>query len=228
MPAVTATTRKLWVSAGWMILGYVVLTFVGAVFETNVTLGDKPSHVASGLISSSMTKLFTGGYIEFVAGLVFLVAVLLLARLLNRGEDLAGWLSSCISGATIAYTAVGIATGSAAGAAAVYDGHHGAPLAVVTTVNDIRNIGFSLSGGIAGVIVLAIAAAGAATRLLPRWFSYAGYAVGVVMIAAVPAAKAGAPQTLLWYAWLIALGVLSLRVPRRENAPASVLVPASA
>ena len=189
MSAVTASTRRLWLAAGWMILGYVVLTFVGAVFETNVTLGDKPSHVASGLVSSSMTKAFTGGYIEFIAGMVFL---------------------------------------GAAGAAALYNGHHGAPLAVVTTVNDIRNIGFSLSGGIAGVIVLAVAAAGAVTQLLPRWFSYAGYIVGVVMIAAVPAAKAGAPQTLLWYAWLVALAVLALRIPRRAAEPTHALVPASA
>jgi len=225
---VTATTRKLWLAAGWMILGYVVLTFVGAVLQPVVTLGDKPSNVTSGLVTSSMTKVFTGGYIEFIAGLLFLVAVLLVARLLHGVEDLAGWLSSCISGATIAYTAVGAATGAAAGAAAVYDGHHGAPLAVVTTVNDIRNIGFSLTGGIAGVIVLAVAAAGAVSLLLPRWFSYAGYVVGVILIAAVPAAKAGAPQTLLWYAWLVALGVLALRVPRRATAPAQTLVPASA
>ena len=228
MSAVTASTRRLWLAAGWMILGYVVLTFVGAVFETNVTLGDKPSHVASGLVSSSMTKAFTGGYIEFIAGMVFLVAVLLVARLLHGVEDVTGWLSSCISGATVVYTAVGVATGGAAGAAALYNGHHGAPLAVVTTVNDIRNIGFSLSGGIAGVIVLAVAAAGAVTQLLPRWFSYAGYIVGVVMIAAVPAAKAGAPQTLLWYAWLVALGVLALRVPRRATQSTHALVPASA
>jgi len=34
--------------------------------------------------------------------------------------------------------------------------------------------------------------------------------------------------TLLWYAWLVALGVLALRVPRRATAPAHALVPASA
>ncbi|HMC69238.1 MAG TPA: hypothetical protein VKJ07_08805 [Mycobacteriales bacterium] len=224
----TATTRKLWLAAGWMLLGYVVLTFVGAVLEPEVTLGDKPSHVTSALISSSMTKLFAGGYVEFIASLLFLVALLLVARLLKGAEDVTGWLSSCISASAVVYTAVGIATGGAAGAAAVYDGHHGAPLAVVTTVNDIRNLGFSLSGGVAGVIVLAVAAAGAVTRLLPRWFSYVGYVLGVILIAAVPAAKAGAPQTLLWFAWLVALGVLMLRVPRRATAPAQALVPASA
>ena len=224
----TTTVRRLWLTAGWAVLGYVVLTFAGAVFENQVTLGDKPSNVAKGLVTSSMTKAFTGGYIEFIAGLLFLAAALLVARLLRGTGELTGWLSSCVNGAAIAYTAVGCATGSAAGAAALYNGHHGAPLAVITTVNDIRNIGFTLSGGIAGLLVLAIAGAGRATELLPRWFSYAGYVVGIVLIAAVPAAKAGAPQTLLWYAWLVALGILAVRVPGRTRVPATAAVPASA
>lgn len=224
----TATTRRLWIAAGWLTLAYVVLTFVAAAFDSGVTIGDKPSHAVSGLVTSSMTKAFTGGYIEFLAGLVFLVAALLVARLLLGAGDIAGWLSSCITGAAVTYTAVGIATGAAAGAAAVYNGHHGAPLAVITTVNDIRNVGFSLSGGVAGLLALAIAGAGQVTQLLPRWFSYVGYVVGVVMIAAVPAAKVGAPQTLLWFAWLIALGVIALRVPRRASVPATTPVPATA
>lgn len=222
----TATTRRLWTAAGWLTLAYVVLTFAGAVFDSNVTLGDKPSHVVSGLVNSSMKKAFTGGYIEFLAALVFLVAALLVARLLLGAGDMAGWLSSCITAAAVTYTAVG-AAGAAAGAAAVYNGHHGAPLAVITAVNDIRNVGFSLSGGVAGLLALAIAGAGQVTQLLPRWFCYAGYVVGVVMIAAVPAAEAGAPQTLLWFAWLIALGVLALRVPRRASVLATTPVPAT-
>ena len=228
MPPLTGTTRRLWLAAGWLTIAYVVLTFVGAVFEPNVTVGDKQSHVASGLVTSSMAKVFIGGYIEYIAGLVFLVSALLVARLLRGTGELEGWLSACVTAAAVVYTAVGIATGSAAGAAALYDGHHGAPLAVVTMVNDIRNIGFALSGGIAGVLTIAIAAAGQVTRLLPRWFVYAGYLIGIVLIAAVPAARAGAPQTLLWYAWLIALGVVALRVPRRAPVPASALASANA
>lgn len=221
----TTTLRRLWLIAGWTMLGYVVLTFAGAVFESNVTLGDTPSHVTSGLITSSMTKLFTGGYIEFIAGLVFLVSALLVAQLLRGTGELTGWLSSCISAAAVTYTAVGAATGAAAGAAAVYNGHHGASLAIVTTVNDIRNIGFAVSGGIAGLLAIAIAAAGRVTGLLPRWFAYAGYVVGVLMIAGLLAAKAGEPQTLLFYVWLVALGVIAVRVPRRTSARATAPVP---
>lgn len=228
MPTLTDTTRRLWLTAGWLTLGYVVLTFVGVVFEPNVTLGDKSSHVTSGLITASMSKLFTGGYIEFIAGLVFMVGALLVARLMQGEDDITAWLSTCIAGAAIAYTAVGMATGGAAGAAAVYDGHHGAPLAVVRIVDDIRNLGFALSGGLAGVVTLAVAASGQASRLFPRWFSYFGYVVGVVMIASVPAVKSGGPQTMLWFVWLVALGVLSLRLPRRAGAVAGGLAPSAA
>jgi len=88
----------------------------------------------------------------------------------------------------------------------------------VTTVNDIRNIGFAISGGIAGVVVLATSGCGRVTGLLPRWFTYAGFAVGVICIAAVPAVKAGAPQTLLWFLWLLVAGIIALRQARAATA----------
>jgi hypothetical protein len=55
-----------------------------------------------------------------------------------------------------------------------------------------------------------------------------GYVLGVVMIAAVPAAKTGAPQTMLWFVWLVALGVIALRLPRRASVPAGAVLAASA
>jgi len=224
---VTAASRRLWLTAGWLVLGYVVLTLVSAAFGPNATIGDTKSHVTKALVTSSMTTVFASGYVEFIAALVFLVGGLLIARLLRGSGDLDGWLASIITAAAIIYTAVEVAAGGA-GAAAVYNGHHGAPLAVITTVSDIRNVAFSLSGGVAGLLTLATAAAGRATRLLPRWLSYGGYVVGVVLIAAVPAAETGAPQVLLWFLWLVALGVTALRVPRRNASAVSSAVAATA
>lgn len=214
----TAQTRRLWLAEGWLLVGFIVLTFAGAAFGPSATLGDTASNVSKSLVTSSLSKTLASGYVEFLAGLVFLVAALLLARLLRGSDELTGWLSSVLSASAVVYTAVSIAAGLAAGAAAVYDGHHGAPLATVTTVNDIRNVAFSLSGGVAGVIALAAGAAGRTTGLLPRWLCNAGYLVGIIMIAAVPAAKAGAPQTLLWFVWLLVLGVTALRLPQRQTA----------
>jgi len=217
----TATVRRLWLAAGWLLVAYVVLTFAGAVFQSQLTLGGKPSDATKALVTSSLTKTYTGFYIEFIATLVFLVAALLLARLLRGEGDASAWLSSCIAGAGVTYVAVMCATGGAAGAAALYDGHHGASLATVTTVNDIRNIGFSISGGLAGVLVLAASASGLVTGRFPRWFAYAGFGVGVICIAAVPAVKAGAPETLLWFLWLLVAGIIALRQARSAS-PATV------
>jgi len=209
--------RRLWLTAGWLLIAYVVLTFAGAVFQSQLTLGAKPSDAAKALVTSSLTKTYTGFYLEFIAALVFLVAALLLARLLRGEGETSAWLSSCIAGAAVTYVAVMGATGGAAGAAALYDGHHGASLATVTTVNDIRNIGFAISGGLAGVLVLAASGAGFITGRLPRWFVYAGFVVGVICIAAVPAVKAGAPQTLLWFLWLLVAGIIALRQARSAS-----------
>ena len=80
-------------------------------------------------------------------------------------------MSSCLAGLAVTHVAVTFATAGAAGAAALYDGHHGVPLGTVTAINDIRNIGYSLAGGAAGVYVLEASAAGQLARTLPRWFS---------------------------------------------------------
>lgn len=221
----TADVRRLWLAEGWLMIGYVVLTMAGAAFGPNATIGDTPSHVTKALVTSSLTATLASGYVEFVAGLVFLVAALLLARLLCGSTELTGWLSSVVGAAAAVYVAVEVAAGTAAGAAAVYDGHHGVALATVTTVNDIRNVAFSLSGGVAGLLALAVAASGRATGRLPRWFCNAGLVLGVIMIAAVPAAKAGAPQVLLWFVWLLGLGVVALRSPQRAAAEATDAVP---
>ena len=157
-----------------------------------------------------------GGYVEYLGFLVFLVGALLLARLLRGTSEISGWLAACIGGTAVTYTAATIATGFAAGAAALYDGHHGAPLATITTVNDVRNFAFFLSIGVLGVFTLAVAGAVHATRTLPTWLAYTGYVVGLVSIAAVPAARVGGTDSanLLWLVWFLALGVAALRGPR--------------
>lgn len=225
-----ATDRRLWATAGWLLIGYVVLTFAGVSLEHSLMLGDKPSVAAAALVHSPMARNFTGGYIEFLATLVYLVAVLLVARLL-RGDGVTGeWLSSCVAGAAIAEVAVTLAVGFPAGAAALYNGHHGAPLATVTAVNDIRNFAFFLSGGLAGVTALGVAGAVLVTRRLPRWIAYSGIVVGVLDIASIPAARTGVINvaTLLGFAWIVALGVTAMRAPRSGHALLPGAVPAGA
>jgi hypothetical protein len=159
-----------------------------------------------------MTRNFVGGYLQFLGFLVFLVTALLFARLLRGDGETSGWLSSCIGASAIIYVAVTIATSFAAGGAALYDGHHGVALATATTVNDIRNFGFFLAGGVVGLFALSVGVAGRMAGALPRWLSFAGVAVGVVCVAAVPSARLGVTNasTMLWFVWFVALGVVAL------------------
>lgn len=224
----TTTHRRLWLTAGWLAIGYVVVTFAGAgLFSIGgVTLGERSSKVADALVNSSMTKSFAGDYVGLVALLIFFVGAMLMARLLRGEGEVGGWLASCMGGSAVGYAAVQLAAG-AASAAAVYNAHHGAALQTVTVVHDINNVGFSLSGALAGVFVLAASAAGQTARLLPRWFVVVGYLVGLILIAAVPAVRAGAPQTMAWFAWLVVFGVIAVGRARREDdvaAPAAATV----
>lgn len=222
--------RRLWVVAGALLLGHVVLLFAGAAFTHSLQLGDDAPAATAALSVSSMPRNFVGGYLGLLAFLDFLVVAMLLASLLHRQGEASTWLSSCIAASATTYVAVTIATGFAAGAAALYDGHHGAPLAAVTAVNDIRNFGFVLSGAVVGVFALSIAGAVRITGDLPRWVSRSGIIVGVVSIAAVPGARTGlsSASAMLSFLWLAALGVAAIRrggqtvglVPRAEPVPA--------
>jgi hypothetical protein len=204
-------------AAGAFSLAFIVLVFVGDVFTSSVMLGDKPSAVAAGLVHSSMAKNFAGGYISLLSFLVFLAGATLFARLLRGEGETGGWLSSCMTATAAVYVAVTIATGFAAGAAAVYNGHHGASLATVTTVDDIRNLGFILSGAVSGMFAILLATAARHSGRLPGWVSYSGWVVGIVAIAAVPAGRTGVDNaaTMLWFVWLVTLGVAALARARR-------------
>lgn len=216
------TTTRLWRLAGALALAHIVLVLGGVSVEQTPVLGDAAADTAAALVGSPLSTEFSGGYVEYLGFLVFLVGALLLARLLRGSSETSGWLAACISGTAVTYTAVNVATGFAAGAAALYDGHHGAPLATITTVNDVRNFAFFLSIGVLGVFTMAVAGAVHATRVLPTWLAYTGYVVGLVCIAAVPTARLGGIDSanLLWLVWFLAFGIRALRGPR--TAPAAV------
>lgn len=223
----TLLKRRLWLTAGWLTIVYVVVTFaVSPAYTSTVAgIGSRPDDVTKALVTSSMATGYAGAYGVLVASLIFLVDALLIARLLRGEGEVSGWLSSCMTGAAVMYVTILVAIG-AAGAGALYAGHHGVSLSTVTALADVGSFGFALSGAAAGLYVLAASAAGQVTGLLPRWFAISGYLAGVVCIAAVPAIRAGAPQVMLWYVWLIVFGVVALR-RARASAGESAAEPAT-
>lgn len=209
----SAGRQPLWRIAGVLLIAHVVLVFGGVAFESQLVLGDPPTSVVGALVTSSLAQNLAGGYVEYVGFLVLLPAGILVARLLRGESETSRWLASCAAGSLVAYVAVTVATGFAAGAAALYDGHHGAPLTTIVAVDDIRSFAFFLSGGLVGVVVLALAGGVQLTGALPRWVAYSGYVVGVLSIVAIPGAGLGLQNvsTMLWFVWLVALAVAALR-----------------
>src|SRR3954451_6712885 len=100
--------RRLWVTAGCLFIGYIVLTFAGVVFQYTLQLGQARQEGVKQLVETSLSRNYVGGYIEYVAALVLFVGLLLVARLLRGNSETTGWLSSCMSGSVIANVAVTI------------------------------------------------------------------------------------------------------------------------
>jgi hypothetical protein len=230
MNEIVTTDRRLWRTAGWLVLGYVVLTFAGVAFQYSLMLGDGPAQVREALVSSSMPKNFAGGYVEYLATLLYLVGGLLVVRLVRSDTSTGAWLQSCATAALTARIAVTVGVGFAAGAASLYDGHHGVDLATITTVNDIRNFAFFLTGGLEGVFVLAVCGSVLATRCLPSWVAIAGMVLGALDILTIPGARAGLMNvaTLGGFVWLVALAVALLRRSRATAGRSADMVPAVA
>ncbi|MCW2636582.1 MAG: hypothetical protein JWQ99_2949 [Blastococcus sp.] len=207
---------RLWRLAGAFALLHVVLTFVGVAFQNSPELGASARTREAALVDSSMVTVFAGGYVEYLGFLVFLAGALLLGRLLRGSGDTQRWLSSLIDASAVTYTAITFATGMAAGAAALYDGHRGVDLATVTAINDVRIFAFYLSVGVVGLFTVAVAGAVRATGALPRWIATTGFAVGALCIAAPAAQQWDAVNyvSLLFFVWSVALGIAALRGPR--------------
>lgn len=209
-------SHRLWRTFGALAIADIVLLFAALSVEgMTPELGASRSEVTEQLVRGSLPHRFAGGYAEALSIVVFLFAALLLARLLRGTEEWTGWLASVIGATAVIDVASGLIVGLPAGAAAIYDGHHGASIETVTMANDLRNVAFVLSVADVGVFTGSVGVAILLTRALPRWLGWAGLGVGVLCLASVAGARAGAPNVagLMQMAWWVALGVTALRRP---------------
>jgi hypothetical protein len=212
--------QRLWRVFGALALANIVVLFASLAVEgMTPELGSSRNDIVKGLMHGSLPARFGGGYVEALSTIVFLFAALLLARLLRGTTEWTGWLASAISATAVINVASGVIVGFPAGAAAIYDGHHGASVELVTMVNDLRNFAFFLSVAVLGIFTACVGGAILATRALPRWLGWAGLASGLLCVVAVAVARDGAHNiaNLAQMVWWVALGVLALR--RREPAP---------
>jgi len=214
--ATTDTRRGLWRVAGALAIAHVVTMLAGLSLQKVATVGASASAYVTAYEGGSLVKSMTGECLTCLSFLVFLLAATLLARLVRGQAEVGRWWASVAAASGVIYVAITLAVALPGVAAAVYDGHHGAPLAVVTALSDLHYFGTFASQAVLGAFTLALAAAAQVSRALPRWASYPGYAVGVLCLSAVPGAGTSLFDyaTLLWFVWFIVTGVAALRQAR--------------
>lgn len=208
--------RGLWRIAGWLAVVHVVLMLGSFALQRVSPLGAGTATVVKDHVTWSMTKGFMGGYLTGVSFLVFLLLASLLGRLLRGGTEISGWLSSTIVASGSLYVAVTLAGVLPALGAALYDGHHGAPLSTVTAFDHMHWFAVFTATLVLGVFILTVSVAVWMTGVLSRWVSYSGFVAGVACLVAVPGARAGLVDdaTLVWVVWFLGFAVAALRGPR--------------
>ena len=201
--------RAVWRAAGGLGLAHVVLLFAGFSQEVSVEHGTSPDSILRTYGDASFNRVLAGGYVESMAFLVLLPAVVLLAWAFGRSTMVGRLAAQSFLALGIVYIASTLAVGLPAGAAALYGAQHGAEAHVVMAVNDIRNYAFYLEVATGCAMALALGIAALAERIFVRWVGWAGCAIGVLGVVATPFAHN--ITSLAFVIWWVGLAVLCLR-----------------
>lgn len=204
-----AVPRNVWRVAGGLGLAHVVLLFAGFSQEVSVEHGTSPDSILRTYGDASFNRVLAGGYVESLSFLVLLPAVVLLAWAFGRSTMVGRLAAQSFLALGIVYIASTLAVGMPAGAAALYAAQHGAEGHLVAAVNDIRNYAFYLEVATGCVMALALGIAALAERIFVRWVGWAGCAIGVLGLVAIPFASNAA--SMAFVIWWVGLAVLCLR-----------------
>lgn len=209
------TDPRPWRWAGGLALAHVVVV-LGAFSLENATVehGDSFAKVQRTYGDADLGQALGAGYVEALAFVLLVPAIVLLARLLGRRTEPGRVASQSFLGLGIAFVGSTMAVGFPAAAAAVYAAHHGVDAATIATVNDIRNYGFVLQVTLQAGMALALGIAALTDRVHTRWVGWGGVVVGAVGLVATPFANNAV--SLAWLVWWVGMSVLLLR-----GAPAS-------
>jgi hypothetical protein len=216
----TRSDPRPWRWAGGLALAH-VLVILAAFSQEGVTLqhGSSAAKVQHDLADVSLTRLYAAGYVEALAFLVLVPAIVLLARLLGRRTELGGVAAQTFLGLGIAFVGSTLAIGFAPEAAAAYAAHHGADPGAIAMVNDLRNFGYVLQVAMLAGMTLALGIAALSDRVHTRWIGWGGVVLGSVGLVVTPFNHNAV--SFVWMIWWVGLAVLLLRgapVDRDANA----------
>jgi hypothetical protein len=215
-PRPDSHSPALWRVAGGLAIAHVVLLFAGFSQERTSSLGDSTAAARHGLVEGSLARSMVGGYVESFSFVLLLPVLAFLAHAVGTRTAVGRWAASTSLIAGVCYVAITLATGMPAGAAALYDAHHGGDLATAVMVTDIRNFAFYLSLLVLGVQAAALGVAALSDRFSPRWTGVGGVVVGILLAAGVAGAGLGLHDyaSMIWMVWWIGVAITLIR-----NAP---------
>lgn len=224
----TVIPRRLWVTAGGLALAHVVLMLVGIMLQSTPTLTEGEAGIQDFYVDGDLVEIMTGGYIELVAFMLLIPAIVFLGRAIGRRTEAARWVTQTAAAAGIAYVALTVGSGLAPGAAALWGTQHGLALETALVVNNVRNFAYFLGLALLGAHAVGLGVAAAADGFSRRWVGWGGIATGAVLLVAVPGASVGLQDyaSLVWLVWWIGVAVTLLlhRPSTAEIAPEHLAV----
>jgi hypothetical protein len=219
-PRADRHSPALWRVAGGLAIAHVVLLFAGFSQERSASLGDSSAVARRALVEGSLARSLAGGYVESFSFVLLLPVLAFLAHAVGTRTPVGRWAASTSLIAGVCYVAITLATGMPAGAAGLYDGHHGGDLATAVMVTDIRTFAFYLSLLVLGLQAAALGVAARSDGFSPRWTGVGGIVVGVLLFAGVAAAGIGLHDyaSMVWMVWWIGVAIALIR-----NAPTATV-----
>jgi hypothetical protein len=211
----TTSSKARWRWAGGFGLAHIILVLAAFSFEgVAVEHGAAASRVLHLYGGVSVTRVEVGSYVEAMAFLPLVAALVVLARLISRTET-ARTAGQVALGLGVAYVASTFAVGFPPLTAAVYAAHHGVDAGALATVNDVRNYAFVLQVALSMAFTLALGIAALADRSLTKWGGYAGVAIGAGGLVATPFVHNG--MSMVQMIWWVGLSILCLKGGPRDS-----------
>jgi hypothetical protein len=213
----------LWRFAGGLAIAHIVLVLGGASQLPEVLLSDRADVAKQALGAANVGHAMVGGYVESIGVLVLLPVLVFLARAVGRRTEAGRWATQTALAAGVCNVAITLATGTPAGAAALYGAHNGvADAATLALVDNLRNFAFYLSLLALGAHAIGTGIAAVADGTMKGWVGFGGIGVGLVLFAGVAAAGVtnGSSVGLLFIVWMIWWVGLGIALIRRGSAEA--------
>ena len=169
VPTESPIPRRLWQVAGALGLAHVVLIPVGIALQRSPLFEDGTAGIRDAYVNGDFTRTVTGGMLEAFGFLLFVPALVFLARALGRRTEAGRWAAQTGLMCGVAYVAVTFAVGFPAGAAAMYGAQHGLDVDAAFALNNVRIFGYFLSLLLLAGSTLGIALSAHSDGVHRRW-----------------------------------------------------------